>query len=416
MKLSTLSTQSFEKIRRPAFLDDVARSSLFRVLGNLEGGTLTITELGGVTRFGKNIDDDSAIHAHIFVKNPLFYRKVVFGGSIGAGESYVMDLWNSPNLTNVIRIISRNLKTLDKIEEGAGSLSNLFQRFMHILAKNSFAGSRKNIGAHYDLSNELFEYFLDSRMMYSSAMFPNSESSLETASEYKLKNIGEKLNLTKDDHVLEIGTGWGGLAIYLAEKYGCHVTTTTISKEQFKYVSLKVEENNLENRITLLDLDYRELEGTFDKIVSIEMIEAVGAQYLKGYFRKCDQLLKPGGKMLLQAITIPEQRYESYQKSADFIQRYIFPGGSLPSIESILRNTGKYTSMQLQGLEDIGLDYAKTLALWRDRFMSDPGRIHEMGFDDRFIRMWQFYLGYCEGGFLENAISSSQLVLQKNSY
>jgi cyclopropane-fatty-acyl-phospholipid synthase len=416
MKLSTLSTQSFEKIRRPAFLDDVARSSLFRVLGNLEGGTLTITEPGGVTRFGKNIDDDSAIHAHIFVKNPLFYRKVVFGGSIGAGESYVMDLWNSPNLTNVIRIISRNLKTLEKIEDGAGSLSNLFQRFMHILAKNSFAGSRKNIGAHYDLSNELFEYFLDSRMMYSSAMFPNSESSLETASEYKLKNIGEKLNLTKDDHVLEIGTGWGGLAIYLAEKYGCHVTTTTISKEQFKYVSLKVEENNLENRITLLDLDYRELEGTFDKIVSIEMIEAVGAQYLKGYFRKCDQLLKPGGKMLLQAITIPEQRYESYQKSADFIQRYIFPGGSLPSIESILRNTGKYTSMQLQGLEDIGLDYAKTLALWRDRFMSDPGRIHEMGFDDRFIRMWQFYLGYCEGGFLENAISSSQLVLRKNSY
>jgi cyclopropane-fatty-acyl-phospholipid synthase len=416
MKLSTLSTQSFEKLCRPAFLDNIARSSLFRILDNLEGGTLTITEPGGVTRFGENIDDDSAVHAHIFVKNPLFYRKVVFGGSIGAGESYVMDLWNSPNLTNVIRIISRNLKTLDKIEEGAGSLSNLFQRFMHILARNSLSGSRKNIGAHYDLCNELFEHFLDSRMMYSSAIFPDSKSSLETASEYKLKTIGEKLALTKEDHILEIGTGWGGLAIYLAENYGCHVTTTTISKEQFEYASQKVKECNLENKITLLDLDYRELEGTFHKIVSVEMIEAVGAEYLKDYFSKCDQLLMPGGKMLLQAITIPEQRYESYQKSADFIQRYIFPGGSLPSIESILMNTGKYTSMQLQGLEDIGLDYAKTLALWRDRFMSDPGKIREMGFDDRFIKMWQFYLGYCEGGFLENAISSSQLVLRKNVY
>lgn len=397
-------------------MDKLARSSLFRILTNLEGGTLNITEQEGTTRFGQSTEDDSDIHAHVFVKDPSFYRKVVFGGSIGAGEAFVMGLWSSPNLTNVIRIISRNLNTLDKLEGGLSGVSNAFQRLIHIFSRNTFSGSKRNIGAHYDLSNELFEYFLDSRMMYSSAIFPNSESSLETASEFKLKKIGRKLELTKHDHVLEIGTGWGGLAIYLAETFGCRVTTTTISKQQFEYATLQVKNRNLENRITLLERDYRELEGTYDKIVSIEMIEAVGAEYLENYFSKCDQLLKPGGKMLLQAITIPEQRYESYQKSADFIQRYIFPGGSLPSIESILMNTGKYTSMQLQGLEDIGHDYAKTLAIWAEKFLSDPEKIYNLGFDDHFIRMWQFYLGYCEGGFLENAISSSQLVLRKNSY
>ncbi|MFT7533158.1 MAG: cyclopropane-fatty-acyl-phospholipid synthase [Gammaproteobacteria bacterium] len=416
MKSSTVSTQSFGKKRLPTLVDNISRSSLFRVLNSLEGGTLTITEPEGTTRFGQDTEDDSTIHAHIFVKDPSFYRNVLFSGSIGAGESYVMDQWSSPDLTNVIRVISRNLKLLDKIEGGLSTASNLYQRFKHVLSRNSFSGSKRNIGAHYDLSNELFEYFLDSHMMYSSAIFPTNESNLEMASEHKLKTIAEKLKLTEHDHVLEIGTGWGGLAIYLAENYGCRVTTTTISKEQFEYASLRIKERNLGNLITLLDQDYRKLEGAFEKIVSIEMIEAVGVEYLKDYFRKCDQLLKPGGKMLLQAITIPEQRYDSYQKGSDFIQRYIFPGGSLPSIESILNNTGKHTSMQLQGLEDIGLDYAKTLAIWRDRFMSNPHKIHEMGFDDRFIRMWLFYLGYCEGGFLENAISSSQLLLRKNSH
>lgn len=416
MKSSTLSTKIFEKKERPALLDSLARSSLFRMLGTLKGGTLTITETEGTTRFGQSSEDGSEVHAHIFVNNPLFYRKIVFGGSIGAGEAFMMDLWSSPNLTNVIRIVSRNLNTLDKIEGGLSGVSNAFQRLMHVFARNSFAGSKKNIGSHYDISNELFEYMLDSRMMYSSAIFPNTESSLETASEFKLKKIGEKLELTNLDHVLEIGTGWGGLAIYLAETYGCRVTTTTISKQQFEYATLQVKNRNLENRVTLLERDYRELDGAFDKIVSIEMIESVGAEYMEYYFSKCDQLLKPGGKMLLQAITIPEQRYESYRKSADFIQRYIFPGGSLPSIESVLMNTGKYTRMQLQGLEDIGHDYAKTLAAWNENFMSDPDKLYKLGFDDRFIRMWQFYLGYCEGGFIEDAISCSQLVFRKNTY
>ncbi|MEP2617567.1 MAG: cyclopropane-fatty-acyl-phospholipid synthase family protein, partial [Marinomonas sp.] len=291
--------------------------------------------------------------------------------------------------------------------------SRIGAKIVHRMNANTKKGSKDNISAHYDLGNDFFFLFLDPTMMYSSAIYPQQEASLEEAAVHKLDRICQKLQLTEADHLLEIGTGWGGMAIHAAKHYGCKVTTTTISKEQYEFAKERVEAEGLQDKITLLLKDYRDLEGQYDKLVSIEMIEAVGHEYYDSYFSKCSELLKPHGVMVIQAITIADQRYDYARRSVDFIQRYIFPGGCLPSNQVIAHKIASKTDMQIVGLEDITEHYAKTLADWRTRFHEARHHVLDMGFDDVFCRMWDFYLAYCEGGFKERAISTGQFVFAK---
>lgn len=395
-----------------SFLDSLAKKGLFKALNNLHKGRLVIEDNGEVYCFGDN-SEVAEIIANITINHQSSYRNIIRGGSIGAAEAYMLGLWSSPNLPNVMRLMALNLTMLKGVDNKGSLLRRLATRLFHRMNNNSTHGSRKNISAHYDLGNDFFSLFLDSSMMYSSAIYPSPETSLEQASIHKLDSICKKLRLSPSDHLLEIGTGWGGLAIYAAKNYGCKVSTTTISKEQYEYAKLAVKKAGLEQQITLLLKDYRDLEGQYDKLVSIEMIEAVGHEYYQSYFKQCSRLLQPDGLMLIQAITIADQRYQSAKASVDFIQRYIFPGGCLPSNEIIAQCVSKYTDMMIINHHDIGLDYARTLADWRRGFHQNIDSIKAMGFDDVFCRMWEYYLCYCEGGFMERAISTAQIVMAK---
>jgi len=315
-----------------------------------------------------------------------------------------------------MRLFSANLATLELLESRQSLLVRLGLKLSHALRRNTRAGSRKNISAHYDLGNDFFKLFLDPTMMYSAALFRTDETSLEEASTAKLEELCRQLELDSSDHLLEIGTGWGGMAIHAATHYGCRVTTTTISREQYEYALAQVQAAGLQDRVTVLCEDYRNLEGSFDKLVSIEMIEAVGHDYYSSYFQRCSQLLKPEGKMVIQAITIADQRYEAARNSVDFIQRYIFPGGSLPSVAVIADHLARDTDMQMIHLRDITRDYALTLASWRKRFLAAQSTVEKMGFEQSFIRMWEFYLAYCEGGFRERIIGTVQLAFAKPGY
>ncbi len=413
MKIETVPTESvLASTETTGWWHRLARRHVITLLSSLKGGSLTLVESGCIQRFGDYGASDG-IDARVRVLDARLYGMLLCRGSIGAGEAFMEGYWTSPDLTAVIRLLGRNLDSLARMDAGFSRAGNWLQRLRHMVTPNTARGARRNIHAHYDLSNALFATFLDRRMMYSSAMFPDTRADLETAAVHKLQRVGEKLDLRPTDHVIEIGTGWGGMAVYLAEHFGCRVTTTTISEEQFRHARALVRERGLCDRVTVLDQDYRDLTGQYDKLVSIEMIEAVGQRYLPRYLAQCDALLKPGGSLLIQAITIPEQRYRDALGNVDFIQKYIFPGGSLPSVEAILHATGRSSRLQLKHLEDIGRDYALTLKHWRDRFLRDPARIRALGFDDRFIRMWHFYLSYCEGGFLEEAIGTAQLLMRK---
>jgi cyclopropane-fatty-acyl-phospholipid synthase len=321
--------------------------------------------------------------------------------------------WTSPHLTSVARLFARNIDLLNQIDTRFNLLRRSAEKVFHLMNRNSLNGSRKNISAHYDLSNEFFGTFLDDNMMYSAAIYPDSNCSLETASINKLDRVCTQLELSPEDHLLEIGTGWGGMAIHAAKNYGCKVTTTTISREQHAYAEKRIREEGLEDRVTLLLEDYRDLAGKYDKLVSIEMIEAVGHSYLSGFFEKCSSLLKDDGLCLIQAITIPDQRYDFYRQETDFIKRYIFPGGHLPSLGVIQKCLGQNTNMQLTDLEDIGYDYALTIREWNKRLQSNLCQLKALGYDDNFIRMWEFYFCYCEAGFLEKSISTVQLTFMK---
>ena len=290
------------------------------------------------------------------------------------------------------------------------------RKLNHLATRNSATQAKKNIAAHYDLGNKLYTRFLDDSMMYSSAIYPSPESSLAEAQQEKLRTICEKLQLSPNDHLLEIGTGWGGLAVYAAKNYGCKVTTTTISDEQHQYAAEWLEREGLQDQVTLLKQDYRLLEGQYDKLVSIEMIEAVGKEYLPTFFKKCSSLLKQQGVMLLQSITISDQRLDSYSKGVDFIQKHIFPGGFLPSQLLINQHLKKHTDMMVRDLHDIGLDYAKTLQHWHSELLKNKDVLAQDGYDERFMNMWRYYFSYCEGGFLERTISTVQLVVGKPSY
>ncbi len=394
---------------------EVARRLLFNQLAKIKRGCLLIIEGGQVTSFGEAADKAELV-ADIRVQAPDVFTQVVFSGSIGSGESYMDGCWTSSNLTNVIRLFVQNLDTLDQIDSRQSFIGKLLLKGFHWLNRNNKQGSRKNISAHYDLGNDFFSLFLDPSLMYSSAVYPDSQATLAEASIYKLDLICQKLELRPEDHLLEIGTGWGAMAIHATQQYGCKVTTTTISRRQYEFVCQRVAAAGLSDRVTVLFEDYRELSGRYSKLVSIEMIEAVGHEHYDTYFKLCSDLLAPDGLMLIQAITIADQRYEQARGSVDFIQRYIFPGGCLPSIAVMADKVAKRTNMSIVNLQEIGLDYARTLKAWREAFMARLEQVRAQGFDERFIRMWEFYLSYCEGGFVERSIGTVQLLIAKPNY
>lgn len=393
----------------------IARAMLFKLLHGIGQGCLRIHEQGELFQFGQQADHTDLV-ADIYVHDAQLYSDVIFGGSVGAGEAYMSGFWSTPNLTHVTRIFVRNIDALDAMDSNQSLIGQYLLKVFHWFNRNTKEGSRKNISAHYDLGNDFFRLFLDSTMMYSAAIYPTPDATLAEASVYKLQRVCEKLQLTPDDHLLEIGTGWGGMAIYAAQHYGCRVTTTTISREQRDCALAKVAEAGLSDRITVLFDDYRDLRGQFSKLVSIEMIEAVGHEHYAQYFSTCSRLLAPNGLMLLQAITIADQRYDMARKTVDFIQRYIFPGGSLPSIAVISDFAKHKTDMNILHIEDIGEHYAQTLKHWRETFSSKLEAVRAQGFDERFIRMWEFYLCYCEGGFIERSIGTAQMLLAKPQY
>ena len=393
----------------------LARTIMLKVLAKLQIGSLTFTENGETLVFGST-EDPAAPHAEVNVHDSDLYRRVLTGGSIAAGETFIEGLWSSPDLTAVTRAFSANLSMLEAMSDKQNYLARLALKMNHWARRNTTVRSRENISAHYDLGNDFFSLFLDPSMMYSSAVFPTRDSDLASAAQHKLHLICEDLELKPEDHLIEIGTGWGGMAIYAAEHYGCRVTTTTISREQFDYTVNAVTARGLQDRITVLSDDYRDLTGQFDKLVSIEMIEAVGHQFYDTYFRTISHLLKPHGKAVIQAITMTEQRYEQARNSVDFIKRYIFPGGCLPSLTVISDALSRMTDMQMSNLRDITQDYADTLNAWHEGFLNKLDSVQGMGFDDRFIRMWRYYLSYCEGGFRERIIGTYQITMTKPGY
>jgi cyclopropane-fatty-acyl-phospholipid synthase len=398
-----------------SMMEQWARSAVHALLGKLTCGSLVLEEGGQVYCFGED-RHAAAVCASIQVKDVAAYLGVLRNGSVGAGEAYMQGLWDSPDLLQVVRIFVLNMGAVDKMDRQGSWWQRLGMRAFHALRRNSRSGSRKNIAAHYDLSNDFFKLFLDSTMAYSAGIFRTDDATLEDASLTKFRHICERLQLQPADHLLEIGTGWGGLAIHAAKHYGCRVTTTTLSHEQYVYAKEWVEREGLAERITLLEQDYRDLDGQYDKLVSVEMIEAVGEAYYSAYFNKCSALLKPQGLMLIQAITISDQRFEQSLGNTDFIKRYIFPGGQLPSNSVITRHVAQDTDMQLIGMEDITRDYALTLKAWRERFQNRLAEVRQLGCDEVFIRMWRFYLCFCEGGFLERVIHTGQFLMAKPAY
>ena len=393
----------------------LARAFMWRVLEKLQVGSLTLKEGSETKVFGLSTDM-AGPHGEVHVHDADLYRRILTGGSIAAGETFIEGLWSSPDLTAVTRAFSANMAMLEAMSDKQNMLARLALKLSHWARRNTSSRSRENISAHYDLGNDFFSLFLDPSMMYSSAVYPTPDSDLATAAQHKLRLICEDLELKPEDHLVEIGTGWGGMAIFAAEHYGCRVTTTTISREQFDYTVAAVAKKGLQDQITVLFDDYRDLQGRFDKLVSIEMIEAVGHQFYDTYFSTLSRLLKPHGKAVIQAITMTDQRYEQARDSVDFIKRYIFPGGCLPSLTVISDALSRMTDMQMSHLRDITRDYADTLSEWHEGFLDKLDTVREMGFDDRFIRMWRYYLSYCEGGFRERIIGTYQITMTKPWY
>lgn len=397
---------------KPRFLDGLAKKLVLARLAKIEDGVLILRQGDELHNFGTKTARCSLV-VRVTVTDDRFYSDMAFGGSIGAGEAYMADYWQADDLTKLIRLLVLNIDVIDEVDSGLSRLTQPAQKILHWINRNTHVGSRRNIAAHYDLGNDFFKLMLDDTMMYSSAIFCDTSMTLYEAQLNRLQTVCEKLDLQATDHLLEIGTGWGGMAIYAAKHFGCRVTTTTLSQQQYDLACQRIAEQGLSDKITVLLEDYRDLEGSFDKLVSIEMIEAVGHQYYNTYFRQCAKLLKAGGLMLLQAITIADQRFDKAKNEVDFIKRYIFPGSCIPSISALMQSVTRSSDMRLLDLADIGLDYATTLACWRHNVERNKQAIKSLGYSDEFLRMWEFYLCYCEGGFAEQAISDVQMLLGK---
>jgi cyclopropane-fatty-acyl-phospholipid synthase len=378
-------------------------------LSSLGRGEIRIDDAEGTVRLGQKDD----LHAVLTIQDPAFFRHTLLGGSLSVAESYLCGEWDCDDLTSLFRIFVRNIDASEKLDNRMAWIVGWSHRLFHWWHSNTIQGSQDNIHAHYDLGNDFFKLWLDETMAYSCGIFSDLETSLRQASTEKFDRVCRRLRLTPADHVLEIGTGWGGFAIHAAGRYGCRVTTTTISKEQLGVARQSIQAAGLSNRVTLLQQDYRAVEGEFDKLVSLEMIEAVGHRYLETYFRQCGRLLRSDGSLMLQAIMMPESRYDEYLRSVDFIQRYVFPGGCLPSLGAILTAVGKSSDLRFVHAEDFAPHYAETLRRWRKAFHEHLDDVRQLGYPDRFVRLWNYYLCYCEAVFEERHISVFQLQFDK---
>ncbi len=391
------------------WLHAVAERSVRRRLSLLERGGLTVADASRSEFYGTG----GELQATVSVECPSFWADIAFGGTLGAAESYILGRWRADDLTALCRIFARNLALTDGMERGWARAASFTARCVHALRRNTRKGALKNIEAHYDLGNDFFRLVLDETMSYSCAVFRSPKESLAAASVRKIDLACQKLDLAPSDHLLEIGTGWGALAIHAAKRYGCRVTTTTVSKEQFLLARQRVLDAGLSNRVEVVLQDYRELAGRYDKLVSIEMIEAVGHEFLPEYFSKCSRLLASDGLMLLQAILMSEHRYESYRRSADFIQRYVFPGSCLVSMAAIGKAVAEVTDMRMIHLEDLAPHYPETLRRWRENFQVRRADVRALGYSEEFARLWEFYLCYCEAAFEERLTGNVQLLLAK---
>lgn len=400
---------------KPGLVDRLAQKVFLKILENFHRGGLRVTLPDGQSlRFGPCPEDTAVLH----IDDYRFFRKVMFYGEVGFGEAYMLSYWSSPDVTAVLRCLIENLEAIPGMS-GSQQKSAIFNllgtvnSLYHILRRNTIGNSRRNIHAHYDLSNEFYRLWLDDTMTYSSAWYGKSDMPLEEAQKYKYRKIAQSLALKPGMHVLEIGCGWGGFSLLAAEEFGVKMTAVTISEQQFGEATKRVAEAGLQDKIKVVFSDYRKLKGRFDAIVSIEMIEAVGHQYLKTYFRQCHKLLKPEGRLGLQVILCPDNRYDTMRKSADWIKRYIFPGGQLPSTRAIQQAIAKTGDLGLQHFESFGLHYAKTLHEWRETFNQRIENIRDMGYDEVFVREWNYYLAYCEAAFATHNISVAQMVFSR---
>ena len=390
-----------------------ARALVHRRLGVLGSGRLLLRDARGEAAFGAERSDVEPVRVE--VRRPRFFRRVLLGGSLGAAESYIDGDWSTNDLTALLRMFVREIDAADAVEGGVAAPARLLARLGNLARRNTRAARRRNIGAHYDLGNEFFALFLDETMTYSAGIFESPHATMADASRAKLDRICRKLALSPEDRVVEIGSGWGSFAVHAASRYGCRVTTTTISREQHAFVERLVRERDLADRVEVRCSDYRDLRGTFDKLVSIEMIEAVGHEHLPRYFGVCADLLHERGEALIQAITMPERRYHQYRRETDFIRRHVFPGSCVPSLGAILAAAAAGgAGLHLAHLEDIGPHYAETLRRWRATFEAGLDAVRGLGFDERFVRLWRFYLAYCEAGFEERYLGDVQIVLRKS--
>ncbi len=393
-----------------SWLQSRTRGSVLSFLKRLQGGRIHYSDTRQTIICG---DPHSDLNATWTIRDARVFSQLLRDGSRGFAESYLQGHWQTENLTALLRIFCRNLNTNTSHRMSLPDLLKSFRQLAFRLTHNTRCRSRSRIAAHYDLGNEFFELFLDPTLMYSCGWFEAPETSLHEASTAKLERICRKLSLGHDDNVLEIGTGWGGFALHAVKHFGCRLSTTTLSAAQFRKARQRIAAAGIADRVHLLNDDYRDLHGQYDKLVSIEMVEAVGEQYLDTYFRQCARLLKPGGRFLIQAIVMPEDRFSAYRRSVDFIQQYIFPGGFLPSVAAIQESVGRTSSLRLQSLEDLSEHYARTLLEWRRRYLERLDAVRALGFDERFIRMWEYYLCYCEAAFREQAVRVVQIVWDK---
>lgn len=407
--LHNLQSEQQESVSstRIGLLNAACRKLFLKKLSGLVGGQITLREGAQSTVLG---EDEADLRAEVTVHHPRFYQSAVRGGGLGIAQSLIDGDWSTDDLTGLVRIFIRNLQVADQMERGLSRFRQAAARMGHWVRKNTRIGAAQNIHEHYDLGNDFYRLFLDETMSYSCGVFEHTDATMRDASVAKLDRVCRHLNLQPHDHLLEIGTGWGGLALYAAQNYGCQVTTTTISREQYHLAAERIDAAGLSGKVKLLLTDYRDLEGKYDKLVSIEMIEAVGAEFFETYFQKCCDLLRPDGMMFLQSIVIKDQRYQDYLKSVDFIRRYIFPGGCLPSVAAILETTASATDLRLLRLDDIAPHYAQTLRCWREQFFERLDEVRELGFSDSFIRMWNYYFCYCEAAFEERQCNTVQML------
>jgi cyclopropane-fatty-acyl-phospholipid synthase len=395
-----------------------ARPSLWKRLvtarvKDFASGELILVDDDGEVRLGTAAAD--GLRVRLRVHHPRLWRRVALGGLLAATEAYIDGDWDADDLTALARLFARNMDQVTRLDAGLGRLIRPIARTHEWLSRNSRTGSRRNIAAHYDLGNDFFELMLDPTMTYSSGVFERPDATLEEASVAKIDRLCRKLDLHAEDHLLEIGSGWGAFAMHAATRYGCYVTTTTISKRQHELVTERVAAAGLADRITVLLSDYRDLQGQYSKLVSVEMIEAVGAEYFDTFFRACASLLRPDGLMAIQAITVADQRFDDARRAVDFIKRHVFPGSCIPSIGALTSSSSRVTDLRLVDLEDFTLHYAKTLAGWRDNLLRNADVVARLT-DERFRRLWMLYLAYCEGGFAERHTGLVQMVYARPAW